>query len=55
MEKTGEVKPGVTPEVRPTEKCACACRCRKPVTEKERIKQLEEDAVARLAKKVSDQ
>ena len=55
MEKTGEIKPGVTPEVTGPVKQACAMRPgrRKPFALTERIKQLEEDAVARLIKKAS--
>ena len=47
FEKTGAIQPGVTPEVKPPEKRASA---KKP-TLKEKIQQLEDDAVARLIQK----
>jgi hypothetical protein len=59
MEKTGAIQPGVTPEVKETEKRACGCGCGCPprrmgkVPFHKRVEQLEDDAVNRLVKKAT--
>lgn len=55
MEKTGEIRPGVTPEVKETEKraCGCGCRCKTARPIKEAVQQLEDEVVSRLADKAA--
>jgi len=52
MEKTGEIRPGVTPEVKEPEKRACI-KCTFKIPFNKQVTQLEDDAVNRLVKQVS--